>query len=133
LGFDLASDDVLAYVIFFGKIEELTNLGRSLGTKTLGQNIIGETWKLFVSLLNDDEGEDSNIRADDATADGLAAPLSVAPLTIAWVAIGKKEADTVRNEYTLLHRKALFVIATRNAEDIALKLFANGVPGNFLG
>ena len=55
LGFDLAPDDILAYVIFLGKVKELTNLGGSLGTKTLGQNIIGETWKLIVSLLNDDE------------------------------------------------------------------------------
>ena len=38
----------------------------------------------------------------------------------------------MRDEDTLLHRETLFVITTRDAEDIALELVANGLPGDFL-
>ena len=55
LGFDLAPDDILAYVILLGKVEELPDLGCALGTKALGQNIVGEARKLVVSLLNDNK------------------------------------------------------------------------------
>jgi hypothetical protein len=48
------------------------------------------------------------------------------------VTISKEEADTVRDEDTLLHRETLFVITTRDAEDIALELVANGLSGDFL-
>jgi hypothetical protein len=83
LRFDLTPDDILAYVILLGKVEKLANLGCTLGPKALGQNIIGEARKLFVSFLNNDKREDCNIMSDDATADRLAAPLALTPLTIA--------------------------------------------------
>jgi hypothetical protein len=55
LGCDLAPDDILAYVIFLGEVEELANFGCTLRTKSLGQNVIGEARELVVSLLNDDK------------------------------------------------------------------------------
>jgi hypothetical protein len=48
------------------------------------------------------------------------------------VTISKEEADTVRDQDALLHGKTLFVIAARDAEDIALEFFANGLSGDFL-
>jgi hypothetical protein len=48
------------------------------------------------------------------------------------VAISKEKADTVRNEDALLHRETLFVIAARDAENIALEFFANGLSWDFL-
>ena len=38
----------------------------------------------------------------------------------------------MRDEDALLHRETLFVITTGYAEDIALELVANGLPGDFL-
>jgi hypothetical protein len=48
------------------------------------------------------------------------------------VTIGKEEADTMRDEDTLLHRETLFVITARDAKDIALELVANGLSRDFL-
>lgn len=38
LGDDLAADDVLAHIVFFGEVEELADLGRTLGTEA-GQHV----------------------------------------------------------------------------------------------
>jgi len=55
LGCDLAPDDILAHVVLLGEVEKFADLGRTLGTKTLGQDGIGETRKLIITLLDDDE------------------------------------------------------------------------------
>ena len=55
LGCDLAPDNVLAHVVLLGKVEKLADFGRTLGTKTLGQDCISETRKLIITLLDDDE------------------------------------------------------------------------------
>jgi hypothetical protein len=55
LGCDLAPNDILAYVVLLGEVEELANLGCTLRTKALGQDIVGEARKLVVSLLNNDK------------------------------------------------------------------------------
>jgi hypothetical protein len=49
------------------------------------------------------------------------------------VAIGEEKADTMRDKNTLLHGKALLVIAAGDAEDITLELVANSISRNFLG
>jgi hypothetical protein len=48
------------------------------------------------------------------------------------MAIGKEETDAVGDEDTLLHGEALLVIATRDAEDIALEFLADGFSGDLL-
>lgn len=55
LGCDLAPDDILAYVVLLGEVEKLANLGRTLGTETLGQDGICEIRKLIIALLDDDK------------------------------------------------------------------------------
>lgn len=132
LGFDLAPNDVLAYIILLREVEELADFSGTLRTETLGQYGVSEAGKLFVTLLDDDKRKDGDIGPNDAAANGLAAPLTLAPLTIAGVAIRKEEADTVGNEDTLLHGETLLVVSTRDTEDIALEFVADSLSRYFL-
>jgi len=48
------------------------------------------------------------------------------------MAIGKEEADTMGNENTLFHRKALLVIAAGDTEDITLELVTDSLSRDLL-
>ena len=130
---DFSPDDVLADVILLGEVEELADLGRPLGTETLGEDVVGQAGDLVLALLDDHEGEDSDVRADDAAADGLALALAGAAGAVARVAVREEEADTVGEEDALLHGEALLVVAASDAEDVALEFVAEGVARDFLG
>jgi hypothetical protein len=132
LGFDLTPDNILTHVVFLGEVEKLADLGRTLRAKPLGKDSIGEIRELIVTLLDDDKRENRNIWSDDAATNGFATPLAFAPLTVARVAIGKEEADTVGDENALFHRKPLLIIAAGDAEDISLELVTNSLSWNFL-
>ena len=53
--------------------------------------------------------EGADIRSDDASADRLALALAGAAGAVARVALGEEEADTVRDEDTLLQRETLLL------------------------
>jgi hypothetical protein len=129
---DLSSHNVFPDIILLGQVEESPDLGGTLGAETLGQDNIGKAGDLTLALLDDDEGEDSDIGADDAATDGLAAALTSAANPVAGVAIGKEELDTVWQKDTLLHRETLLVVSTSDAENVALPFVAERITGNFL-
>ena len=133
LALDLPPDDVLANIVLLGEVEELADLRRPLGTETLGKNVVGKTGDVVLALLDDHQGEDSDVRADDATTDGLALALARAAGSVAGVAVREEETDTVRKENTLLHGETLLVVSTADTEDVALPLVAQRVARNFLG
>ena len=83
-------------------------------------------------MLDNDKGEDGNIWADNAATHGLAPALTVAASAVAGVAVGKEETDTVWKEDTLFHGKALLVVSTGDAEDVALEFVAKGVSLDLL-
>lgn len=85
---------------------------------------VGQAGEVVVALLDDGEGEDGQIHADDAATDGLALALTGAAGTVAGVAFGEEEADTGRMHDTLLHGETLLVVAAGDAEDVALELVA---------
>ena len=97
-----------------GKVEEPADLDSPLGTETLGQNDIGKPGNISISLLDDDEGEDRNIGADDASIDRLALALTGAADAVARVALGEEEMDKVGDEVTLLHWETSHAAATRD-------------------
>ena len=45
--------------------------------------------------------------------------------------LGQQETNTVREQDTLLHGETLLVVASSDAEDIALELIAKGVTRDF--
>jgi hypothetical protein len=60
-------------------------------------------------LLDDDDGEDADVVADDAAADRLALALTVTARAVARVAVGEEQAGTLLEQDTLLHGETLLV------------------------
>lgn len=115
------------YIVILGEAEELADLGGALGAEALGVDDVGQAGDVAVALLDDAEGEDGQVHADDAAADRLALALAGAAGAVAGVAIGEQEADTAGVHDTLLHGETLLVVAAGDAEDVALELVADGV------
>jgi len=130
---DLSSDDILSHIVLLAQAEELSDLGRALGTESLGEDVVGQPGDLALALLDDDEGEDGNVGTDDAPTDGLALALAVATSAVARVSVGEKEADTVGKQDTLFHGESLLVVPSGDADDVALEFIAYRVCLDFLG
>lgn len=130
---DLPSDDVLSHIVLLAQVEELSDLGRTLGTESLGEDVVCQSGDLALALLDDDEGEDGDVGTDDAPTDGLALALTVATGTVARVTIGEEEADTLGKQDTLFHGEPLLVVPTGDADDVALEFIAYRVGLDFLG
>ena len=120
------------YIIILGESKEPADLGGPLGTESLGMRDIGQAGNIVLALLDNDEGKDREVVADDATTDGLPLALSGAAGAVARMAFGKQELDTGGQKNTLLHRETLLVVAARDLEDVALELVADRVAGNLL-
>ena len=129
---DFTANDVFPDIVFLGEVEESANLGGSLGTEALGQNDVGQSGDLLLTLLDDNEGENGDLGADDAATDGLALALTASARAEAGVAIGKEQTDTVGDENTLLHGETLLVVTTGNSENVTLPFIAQRVARNFL-
>jgi len=132
LGLDLAADNELANIIILAETEEAAELGGTLGTKTLGQHGVSQAGDVGITLLDDGEGEDGQVHADDAATDGLPLALSITARSVARVALAEEESHTGRVHDTLLHREALLVVAAGDLEDVALELVADAVTWDFL-
>lgn len=120
------------YIVLLAEAEESADLGGSLGTEALGVNDVGQAGDVGLALLDDGEGENGEVHADDATTDGLAATLTAAAGSVAGVAVGEEESDTGRVHDTLLHGETLLVVAAGDLEDVTLELIAEVVTGDFL-
>lgn len=132
LGGNLTTDDKLANIIFLAETEEAADLGCALGTETLGVDNVGEAGNVSITLLDDAHGKDSEVHADDATANGLPLALAGATGAVARVTLAEQESDTGRVHDTLLHRETLLVVAAGNPEDVALELITDAVARDFL-
>lgn len=64
---DSAADDELADVVLLVETEEATDLGGALGAETLGDNGVGQTGEVLGTLLDDGEGENSEVETGDGT------------------------------------------------------------------
>lgn len=60
-----AADDELADIVLLVKAEEATDLGSTLGAESLGNDGVSEAWELTLTLLDDAEGQDSQIGTGD--------------------------------------------------------------------
>lgn len=129
---DFTADDELADIIFLAETEEAADLGGTLGSEALGVDGVGDAGDLFVTLLDNAEGEDREVHADNATTDGLPLALTSATRAVAGVAVSEEQTDTSRVHDTLLHWKTLLVVAAGDPEDVALELIADAVARNFL-
>ena len=130
---DLPSNNILCYIVLLAQVEESPDLGRTLGSESLGEDAVGQSRDLGLTLLDDYKREDGDVGTDDAPTDGLALALTVATGTVARVSIGEEQTDTLGKKNTLLHGKTLLIVSTRDAHDVTLPFVAQQVSVDFLG
>jgi len=120
------------YIIVLTQTEELSNLGSTLGPKSLGVGNVGQSSNFTVTLLDNDEGKDSEIAGNNTSANGLALPLSSPAGAVARVSLREEELDTSRMHDSLFHREALLVVTTGDPENISSKFVPNTITGDLL-
>jgi hypothetical protein len=86
----------LPNVVLLGQAEESSDLGSTLGTKSLGVDNVGETGDVTLALLDDRQGQHGEILTDNAATDGLALAFTGSSRSVAGVAVGEEELDTGR-------------------------------------
>lgn len=91
---DGTTDDELADVVLLVETEEAADLSGTLRTETLGDDAVGQTGELALTLLDDAEGQDGKVEVGDGTTDTLALPLSGAAGAVAAVAFAEEQAGT---------------------------------------
>lgn len=111
---------------------EFSNASGSLGTKSSGLDLVSESGEFFITLLDDGEGEHSNIGADNAASDGSSLSFSFSLGTVSFCSGLEEESDSVGREYTLFHGETVLVEASVDSEDIALELLSESIGFNFL-
>ena len=62
---DSAADNELADIVILGQSEEATDLGSTLGAEALGNDGVGQTGELVLTLLDDGESEDGQVETGD--------------------------------------------------------------------
>ena len=115
------------YIIILGEAEELADLGGALGAEALGVHDVGDAGDVGVALLDDAEGQYGQVHGDDAAANRLALALTSTAGSVAGVTLGEQQAHTGWVHHTLLHGETLLVVATGDAEDVALELISDAV------
>ena len=98
---NFTSDNEFSHVVLLCQIEELANLARSLGAETFGVSDVGEAGDIGITLLDDNDGKDGEIRTDNTAADRLAFALSGTAWAVAGVAFGEEKTDTGGMQNTL--------------------------------
>lgn len=120
------------HIVFLAETEEAADLGGTLGPEALGVDDVGEAGHVLVALLDNRQGEDGQVHADDAAAHTLALALTRAAGAVAAVAVREQETHTRGRHDALLHRETLLVVAARDAEDVALPLVAQALGGHLV-
>ena len=130
---DFTADNKLPDVLFLGKVKELADLVGSLGAESAGLHLIGETSNLLLSLLNKDEGHDTEVRADDAASNRLALSLTSSARSIALHSLGEEQSHTVVAEDSLHHRETLLVVSSCDTEDVTFEFLTEAITWDFSG
>jgi len=130
---DLSPDHVLPHVVLFRQVEEFPDLRCPLRPQTFWQYCVSQSWDLLLPLLDNDDGQNSDIRTDDASSNTLTFTFAGSSWAEARVAVGEEKASTVREKNTLFHREPLLVVSAGYTENVASKFVTNRVSRDFLG
>ena len=101
LGLDFPPDDKFPNIVLLCQVEEFSNLASSLGSKSFGMSDISYTWDIGIALFHNHDGQDREIRTDDAAANRLAFTFSGTTGTVARMTFGQEEAHTCGMKDTL--------------------------------
>lgn len=130
---DLALGNVLANVVLlFVKAENSGNLVLSLLEETVGDLLVGAALDLLIALLHDFEGNDSEVWASDATADGPSSSVASSLGVEQRALFLEEDACSAVLHDTLLHGETLLVVSSGNFENVAFVVLAHDITINFL-
>lgn len=115
------------HIVFLGETKELPDLRCPLRSQSLGVHDVGEARDVLIALLDDAQGQDADVHADDAAAHALPLAFAIATRPIARMALAEQEPHPRRVQHALLHREPLLVVAAGDAEHVALELVAHAV------
>jgi len=124
--------DTSTDIILLGQTKESPDLGSPLWPQSVGKVDISQPRQVALALLDDHQGQDSEVQADDAPPDGLPLPLTGTPWSVARVPLRQQKPNTSRVHDTLLHRETLLVVSSSDPEDVSLELITNGITCNLL-
>lgn len=134
LALKLAGHDVLANIVLLGQVVHLADVVGALGAEAAWALAlrVREAGDIDVTLLDNDQVQHRQVGADDATTHALALALTGPARAVVRRTLGQEKTHTVVDEDTLHHWEALLVIATGDAEDVAVELLAEEVTVNLL-
>jgi len=132
LWLDLTADNEFSDIIILGQTKKSPDLSCPLWAQPVGMVDISQAGNVTITLLDNDERQDSEIHANDAPPNGLPLPLTSAPWSVARMALGQQKSDTGRVHDTLLHWETLLVVSSSDLENVSLVLITNAVTGNLL-
>ena len=81
-------------IILLSQAKESSDLGGSLGTKSLWIDNVGEPWNVLLALLDNGQSKNRQILTNDASSDRLPLSLTRSSWSVAGVAIGEKESNS---------------------------------------
>jgi hypothetical protein len=79
---DLAPDDVLGHVVLLLEHEHFADVVGSLGSEASGLGIVSEPGDFLLALLDHLQGNGGEVRAADATTNGLSLALAISAGTV---------------------------------------------------
>ena len=119
-------------IILLSQTKESPDLGSPLWSQPVGVVDIGQPWEIALALLNDHQGQDSEVHANDAPPNRLPLPLTGTPWSVARVALRQQKLNTGRVHDTLFHGETLLVVPSSNLENVSLVLITNSVTRDLL-
>lgn len=120
------------HIIILGETEHPPDLAGPLGSQSLWLNLVGQTLNVGITLLDNAESQNSQVHTNNASTDTLPLALTSSSGPVAAVAVGEEKSDTGWVHDTLLHGESLLVVATSDAENVALEFVTDRVTGDFV-
>jgi len=118
----LTSNDVLEHIILVSEVEQLADLAGTFGTTTAGDNLVGKTRDLLLTLLDNDAVDHRKIIGNDAATDSATATHTITVTTTIADSTGlKKKTNTVIDKNTLLHGETILIITTSDTKNVAFE------------
>lgn len=114
LGGELTGNDEGTDIIVLGETVHLTDVVGTLRSETerASGGLIGKSGDVVLTLLGDDQVEDRQVRADNATADRLTSALTGTTRAVVRRTLLHQETNTTVGEDTLGHGETLLIVTT---------------------
>mmetsp|Transcript_7655 Transcript_7655/g.8350 ORF Transcript_7655/g.8350 Transcript_7655/m.8350 type:complete len:221 (+) Transcript_7655:630-1292(+) len=128
---DFSTDNIFTRIVLLLQTEELSDLVGSLGTQLVRSGSVSQTNNFVITLLDDLQGENTDIGANNATSDGLSLSLTSSSGSVVGHTLLQEKSDSSLNQDTLLHGETLLVVATGDSEDISLEFVTEEVTFDF--